>query len=763
MRLRALVMLFLFGFAMIPTVAVIAYNLPITLERLQDFNRQGHLQNLRVEFGDLEQFLVSRKEMLRLLTKLPDEAELSALEAPGGLPGRSRQLLIDWINRLLSGARDVYEVQLLSNQGQVRLSLRRDGLNQPLLLNPLAEPELIQRIHQVGMSMQAGDIFISPIYFSQPGDRHPTMVMRMISPVHDITGRFIGVASVSLDVSGLPAAHPNTQWVMNSGLYLDGEGNAFKDYPGLQTLFETQKLSLWEGERQQALWIPMFVSEDRGPIWVGRVVDPSGVDDFRRTLTERVLLIFLVLLIVSLLVARWIAQKVASYGEELTRGIEQVLDQQSSVVFSWRGPKELKVLAADLTRLADSHAETTRELYERAQELEESNRYKSEFLANMSHELRTPLNSILLLSRLLKENRNQALSAEQVQQAGVIHTAGSDLLKLINNILDISKIEAQHTSVHLQRLNTAEFWQSLPAMFAPLAEEKGLKLRVRHDKGLPSWIESDGDRLNQILKNLLANAIKFTEQGEVLLRICRNPYDDAGQRPLCIQVVDSGIGIAQEKQALVFEAFRQLDGATNRRHGGTGLGLAISRRLAELLGARLHLESTQGQGSCFSLLLPLTIDTQGWDPERISIADGEPDMTMPVQTNIEAPKAADEQVPINTLLLEPDLDQLISLVPCLESAGARVNAVESAAELLEVLQDDQAPDLLLLCRDAPDLDLDALIGRARECFDGPIMVNITDGQAKSPQKGVIFKPLPTDVQQCHKTLVDMMKHRGSPD
>jgi len=239
------------------------------------------------------------------------------------------------------------------------------------------------------------------------------------------------------------------------------------------------------------------------------------------------------------------------------------------------------------------------QLEERADELLRSSKYKSEFLANMSHELRTPLNSSLILAKLLSENPQGNLSPEQVKFSESIYSAGNDLLNLINDILDISKVEAGKLEVRPENTGVARVVEGLRGMFEPLAADKSLNFQVELQPGTPAVIYTDSQRLEQILKNLLSNAIKFTEKGQVSLTVAGQPGHG-----IVFAVRDSGIGIAPEQQESIFEAFRQADGTTNRRYGGTGLGLSISRDLASLLGGSISVVSEPGQGSTFTLVLP---------------------------------------------------------------------------------------------------------------------------------------------------------------
>ena len=251
------------------------------------------------------------------------------------------------------------------------------------------------------------------------------------------------------------------------------------------------------------------------------------------------------------------------------------------------------------------HARLT--LEERAQQLSLASTVKSEFMANMSHELRTPLNSLLILARLLANNTGGNLTAKQVDFAQTIHSAGSDLLQLINDILDLAKIEAGRMEVRNEAWPLTGLVDYLAAMFQPPAAEKGLELTMDVSPRTPATITTDEQRVQQVLRNLLSNAVKFTDHGRVALRIEPVPGPD-GEPMVAFAVSDTGIGIAEDKLQLIFEAFQQADGTTNRQFGGTGLGLSISRQLTQLLGAELHVTSIPGEGSTFTMVLPVEPD-----------------------------------------------------------------------------------------------------------------------------------------------------------
>jgi signal transduction histidine kinase/DNA-binding response OmpR family regulator len=251
-------------------------------------------------------------------------------------------------------------------------------------------------------------------------------------------------------------------------------------------------------------------------------------------------------------------------------------------------------------------------LQSQARELEQASRYKSEFVANMSHELRTPLNSLLIMARLLADNRSGTLTAEQVKYATTIESSGNDLLMLINDILDISKIEAGRVELQLDRVSIAGLAEKLVAPLRPVAAEKGLSLRSEVAADSPAEIESDPQRLEQILKNFLSNAIKFTPHGEVVLSAGRHV-----DGRIALTVRDTGIGIPPDQQTTIFEPFRQADGTISRKYGGTGLGLSISRELARLLGGEITVDSAEGRGSAFTLLVPQAYDAARIEPRAV--------------------------------------------------------------------------------------------------------------------------------------------------
>ncbi|MGE5293046.1 MAG: HAMP domain-containing protein [Micromonosporaceae bacterium] len=297
---------------------------------------------------------------------------------------------------------------------------------------------------------------------------------------------------------------------------------------------------------------------------------------------------------------------------------------------SQRLAQQLQERSDELQRQQAELRRSNAELEEKAALLSTSSQYKSEFLANMSHELRTPLNSLLVLARLLADNPDGNLSAREVEFATTIYGAGSDLLQLINDILDLSKIEAGRMDVLPKTLPLAKLTDYVDATFRPLAAERGLAFHIAVGNHVPKQLYTDEQRLQQILRNLLSNALKFTSSGEVRLSIDRGNgpmverlgRQGAGEI-IAFSVTDTGIGIPPDKLRVIFEAFQQADGTTNRKYGGTGLGLSISREIAHLLGGKIHAASDPGKGSAFTLYLPVLYRAESAPADGAVITDGE--------------------------------------------------------------------------------------------------------------------------------------------
>ena len=292
-------------------------------------------------------------------------------------------------------------------------------------------------------------------------------------------------------------------------------------------------------------------------------------------------------------------------SEELLRDQQETLQQTNEELEEKARLLEIQKREVEQKNREVSVAKTA--LEEKAEQLSLTSRYKSQFLANMSHELRTPLNSLLILSKLLAENADGNLTDKQKEFSKTIHAAGSDLLALINDILDLSKIESGTVSLEVTSVSFGDLVGHIDRTFRQVAEERELDFHVEIEPAIPPSIRTDSKRLQQVLRNLLSNAFKFTEKGGVTLRIgsAEGSPLRAGSDWIAFSVTDTGIGIAEDKQRIIFEAFQQADGTTSRKYGGTGLGLAISREIARLLGGEIVLSSAAGRGSTFTLFVPV--------------------------------------------------------------------------------------------------------------------------------------------------------------
>lgn len=783
MRLRSQIFLILLLFGLAPLAAVFVINVPVILDRLNQLESVYHdayRKFLHAEFFDLNQHLLSRNEMVRLLAKVPEPGYLMQRDSHGGreqanaarrfpAPGAgiypapasegralrmARMRYTNWINQVLRDQTDIVRILFLDKKDKARFQLERDP--KTLLFEPGDRPgnEPPAAFLKAGAKVSPGGFLVSKISVNPENtDPRYVMALRLLSPIAGYgmlgnEGRQ-GTVVITIDVGQLSRSFRDTYWVHSDGHYLSvaagasGSPTAFEDFPGLREIFNNlpddhsgkPKAEIWKGkDGKRVIWIPWFLTEQSGILWIGREIGSSPVTDILRALPVRVIAIVLLLIITVLLVAHWFARRTERFQRELTDGIRRVVAYSEPARFSWRGPQELRELGENLTRLTERHAQNTRALRAHSRELEESNRYKSEFLANVSHELRTPLNSIILLSKILAEDADNQLSADHAKQTRVIYNAAQDLRDLIDDILDLSRIDAQQITLVPEPIDLPELLAGLVELVEPQIQEKGLKIRVEFQEDVPGDLVSDDDKLRQILKNFLSNAIKFTREGEILLRVACNTGEDRDERPIRISVRDTGIGIPQDKQEVIFEAFQQADGSTSRRYGGTGLGLTISRKLAGLLGGRIELTSEVGKGSVFSLLLPITQQTEsgqgegtGARQDTLPGGDDEP----PKQEDATGAEAED-----NThlrgksiLIVDNDIDALLNLAPQLERWGLVVAAAFDTREALDTLAEDGAFDLVLIDLDLPDKDGYEAIFRIREqesLRDMPIVALATE-------------------------------------
>jgi len=714
-KLRSQIFLFLLLLGLAPLLVSVAINIPLVLDRLELFYHKAYLQKLRADFRDLDQHITRRQEMVRLFAKMPEPgmAPVSDGKIVDDTLAQRREAYTEWANRVLFDQPDIIQVNFIHENGEIAFSLDRDRDSGVLTADKHSADLPGAEFVAAGFKVGPGGVLTSPISFNRDiidSDPQRFMTLSFISPLFAASGQggvpeLRGAVIFNLDVGGLAHVYNGLYWALNNGEYLSPakeappHSTAFRDFPGLQDIFAKGELALWEDGGQQIFWLPLFMTEDFGPLWVGRSVDPSPIAEFRAALELRAAGIVTGLLLVVFIVARIIAVRTERISRELSDGIAQVLEQDQRVRFFWKRPEELRSLGEKLSRLAEKHAQDASALRSHARELEESNRYKSEFLANVSHELRTPLNSILLLSKMLANNRS-ALPEESVRQAQVIHDAGNDLRTLIDTILDLSRIEAGKVSLKTAPVRLRGLLDNLLELMGPQFVEKDLELGVHIDPDAPTTLVTDHEKLRQILVNFLSNALKFTERGQVTIRLSRNRGADANSYPAAIGVTDSGIGIPEDKQALVFEAFKQVDGSTSRRYGGTGLGLTISRELARLIGGRIVMQSRPGAGSTFTLLLPLAVpDTTA--AQEIPRQDRGRDSEDAAQ-RMDIPQA--HYAGARVLVVDDDLRNLLALTPLLEGWDIQVAAAGDGREALETLREDSNFDLVLMDLMMPVLD-----------------------------------------------------------
>lgn len=728
MKLRYYILFLLLLFGLVPLILAVVINLPLVLDRTALFYQKAYLQNLRADFRDLDQHLASRDEMVRMLAKLPEPGVILGDGGSEDQIDMARARYTGWINQMLGDQADIIEILFVDANGNERFWLRRDPDTKEWRPTELPPEPPNRGFVNAGIKLQPSEVIVSRIRinpFAGSEDPRLLMTLQLASPVGGNTGSsgsLAGLLVMSIDVGGLAQSYRDTLWVNNSGSYLrpgeplTSKPEAFQDFPGLERIFADGKLALWKGgDGPPLLWVPMFLTENAEPLWVGRPVDPSPLESFRNALISRVLSIVLLLVVVVMLIARWLASRADRFGHELTSGIETILGDGEPKHFAWRGPREVHELGKQLNALARTHGEHIATQRQHTRQLEQSNRYKSEFLANVSHELRTPLNSILLLSKMLAAQES-GLNGEQHRQAQVINEAGRDLRTMIDNILDISRIEAGPVTVSLEWVEVAPMLNELIVMVGPIFSEKGLTLRVETDAAAPPRIYSDRDKLRQILKNFLSNAAKFTDTGSVVVSLAPSQ----GPCALIIAVTDTGIGIPPGKEQIIFDAFQQADGSTRRRYGGTGLGLSISRELAELLGGYIDVESKPGQGSRFRLHLPLSLDPEDLDAveiiERLDAGDRDELPTVAPDSPERGRPSAEEKAARSThwvLLVERDVRSLVAIASELEALGVRVQTAADGEEALETLQDETDCALLLLALSASPRDSCDTIARVR--------------------------------------------------
>ncbi|MBR7834785.1 HAMP domain-containing protein [Actinospica durhamensis] len=441
---------------------------------------------------------------------------------------------------------------------------------------------------------------------------------------------------------------------------------------------------------------------------------------------------------VNTIIANSVTEDLLGKSRQLTAQLEERSEElQSQQEELRRSNAELAEKAALLARqnkdieVKNSEIEQARQaLQERADQLALASKYKSEFLANMSHELRTPLNSLLILARLLADNSEGNLTSKQIEFAETIHGSGSDLLGLISDILDLSKIEAGRMDVQAGPIALSSLVEYVEATFRPLTAEKGLDFAVRLDPHAPAELHTDEQRLQQVLRNLLSNAAKFTGEGTVELSISVSEQVHVGDgeqlvalpKAVAFEVADTGIGIAEEKLRIIFEAFAQADGTISRKYAGTGLGLSISREIAHLLGGAITVQSTLGRGSVFTLYLPMEPPIQAISVPRVrvpeqrgllGVADDRPhavegrtpgSATRPRGFGLDGARYSGRFDGEVVLVVDDDVRNVFALTSVLEQHGLTVRYAENGLEGIDMLERSDRIDLVLMDIMMPEMD-----------------------------------------------------------
>ncbi len=402
--------------------------------------------------------------------------------------------------------------------------------------------------------------------------------------------------------------------------------------------------------------------------------------------------------------------------------------------------------------LKNEEVETARkDIEEKAEQLAQASKYKSEFLANVSHELRTPLNSLLLLARLLSENTDGNLSDRQIEFARTIYNAGTDLLTLIDDILDLSKIEAGRMDVSVHPVDLAEILGDIEAAFRPQAEDKGLEFAVDIGNGVPQRMQTDGQKFQQVLRNLISNAVKFTRVGSVTLAVRRVPADlrfdaphlNSAAERIAFSVIDTGIGVAEGKKGIIFEPFQQADGTTRRTFGGTGLGLSISKSLSLMLGGDVYIEHTGDAGSKFTFVVPVEIDADGdFSPvlsELPPVREPSPGILTGAPETPSSSAAAQHLEGATVLIVDDDIRNVFALTAALELHGIDVHYAENGADGIDALQHHPGIDIVLMDSMMPGMDgneTTRVIRRMPQFADLPIVFLTAQALAEQREKSV---------------------------
>jgi two-component system, chemotaxis family, sensor kinase CheA len=452
------------------------------------------------------------------------------------------------------------------------------------------------------------------------------------------------------------------------------------------------------------------------------------------------------------------AEELQSQSEELQAQSEELQMQTEELRIT---NEQLEERSRDAELKSEELQAAKEDLEQKAKELQQSSKYKSEFLANMSHELRTPLNSILLLSEMLADDQEYGLSEEQKEFTRVIHSSGQDLLNLINDILDLSKVEAGKLEVNFEEVYLVEFIERLERNFSQIAKSKRIDFNIALSETVSPIIYTDEQRLQQILKNLLSNAFKFTEQGSVSISIDKADAVEIRDCPLAghsdtwvkFTVTDTGIGVPLEKQNMIFEAFQQVDGAIMRKYGGTGLGLSISKEFSQLLGGMCKVESEEGKGSTFTIFIPNLPDGHLAKAEIEIVQDQVaasieqevtlPETALPETLNTDSPFAGNKAPTVlsgkTVVVVDDDHRNIFTLKNLLRKEDMNVRTAENGAVCLELMNENEHVDIVLMDIMMPVMDGYETIKHIR---------NMENKKSETPIIALTAKAMKGDRDKC---------------
>lgn len=522
---------------------------------------------------------------------------------------------------------------------------------------------------------------------------------------------------------------------------------------------------LKSGKQSDNLFVGMWKAISMGRVWNGEIVNKAKDGSYYWVDTTIIPILNLDNEVEKYLSVRFEITKIKEQQEHL-KVLNEELEEQSQSLREQQeelqaSNEELEEQSQNLKQQQEELEASNEELEEQAQVIEEKNKdleaartaielkaeqlevsskYKSEFLANMSHELRTPLNSLLILSKDLTDNKNGNLDEEQIESASIINKCGNDLLELINEILDLSKVEAGKMNLNISDIGIKDIAENINRNFKKVAEEKGIGWEVEIDETIPKTFRSDQQRLEQIIKNLVSNAIKFTEEGKVSVLFNRK-----GEDQLSICVEDTGIGIPEDKLDAIFEAFQQADGSTSRKFGGTGLGLSISRELTKLLGGTIIVESEYEKGSAFTLTIPLSPEENDNTPKPEKVVAAKAERKSKIVNEIDQdseyinyPTIEDQREEVNPndrviLIIEDDLN--FSKIVAQQATKKDFKFITAATgEDGLMLAQKYTPDAIILDIDLPGIDGYTVLQELKNDPDlRHIPVHIISGKDKNPE------------------------------